>query len=1002
MNDDQGGVATDAALPPTAAVAPKHASPEAGADAGPDTGSEDAARESDSFVHLLFGHAPAEDLAGLSPGSREELAQAARAHLAEARPSGTPSIRLVDREVDRDGRRRDLSLLEVVNADRPFLLASTLAELAERRLSPRLVAHPILDVERDEAGALVSIRGEVGGAPAPGISRESLIHIHLDRIDDALERDEIVRSLEAVYRDVAAVAADVGPMRAQLAALTAEYRDNPPPLALDEVIEAVALLDWLADDTFTLLGMRASRLPADEGAPEPVEGSSLGLLRDPGMHVLKRGTDLVAVTPEIRAFLERPTALIITKASVKSRVGPRDYLDYIGVKLFSPSGRLWGELSIVGLFTPRAYTQPVLAVPYVRRKVEGVIRRAGFDPDSFAGRALVDVLETYPRDEIVQIDEEQLFEFALELERLSEHPRIRVLSRIDRFDRFVSAIVYLPKDRYDAAVRRATGDFLARLYGGRVSAAYPAYPPGTLTRTHFIIGRDGTPTPDVSREELERGVSALARTWADRLGDAFADRVGGPRSRLLAQRYGEAFGAAYRENFDATQALVDIGHLERLSDATPRAVDLYRRDGDDAARVNLKLFSRGASLPLSDRVPLLERLGFRVVNERTYRVAPVGTPDGARTWLHDMALERASGAPVDIGTLDSRMEAALLAVLAGVAESDGYNKLVLEAGLGWRDAALIRALGRYLRQIRIPYGQDYIADVLARHGELVAEIVALFYARFDPHPAEPEGDRAQASRDRLAAMLRDVVSLDDDRILRRFINLVEAASRTNYFQLGENGFPPETVAFKFECAKIEVMPQPRPSFEIFMNGPRVEALHLRFGKVARGGLRWSDRPEDFRTEVLGLVKAQQVKNAVIVPVGAKGGFIPKRLPSPSDRQAWLAEGVESYRTLRAHAASALADNIVGGAVIGTLPTRCCRDGDDPYLVVRGRQGHGDRSRTPAESRSRSRWATGSATPSRPAAPTATTTSHGHHGPRRLGGREAALPRDRHRRPERAP
>jgi glutamate dehydrogenase len=667
-----------------------------------------------------------------------------------------------------------------------------------------------------------------------------------------------------------------------------------------------------------------------------VDGSGLGLLRDETVQVLRRGGQLVAITPEIRAFLQLPKALIITKASVRSRVHRREYLDYIGAKLFLPSGALWGELAIVGLFTQSAYTTPAFAVPYLRRKVDRVVARAGFDPASHAGRALTDVLESYPRDELFQIDDDTLFTFALALMQLSEHPRVRALARPDRFDRFVSVIVYVPKERYDSNIRRMVGRFLARLYGGRVSAAYPAYPEGPLARTHFIIGRDEGRAPEIAQAELERGITAITRTWADKLTDALAQSVGGPRSRELASRYANAFGAAYREAFDAGVALADIERLEQLSEARPRAVVLHRREGDGPARVNLKLFVRGEARPLSDRVPLLENLGFRVLDERTYRIAPADGSGEARIWLHDMALARASGAAIDIEAVGPTMEAALLAVFRGLAESDGFNKLVLEAGLGWRDVAMLRTFGRYLRQIGSRYAQDYIADVLARHGVIVAELVALVYARFDPAKAERRDEKAAGHRARIEALLRDVTSLDDDRILRRFLNLVGAALRTNYFQLGASGLPGEVIALKFDAARVEGMPQPRPLYEIFMNSPRLEALHLRFGKVARGGLRWSDRPQDFRTEILGLVKAQQVKNAVIVPVGAKGGFVPKRLPPASDRAAWLAEGTESYKVFVGTLLD-LTDNIEGDRIVPPIDT-IRYDGDDPYLVVAADKG----------------------------------------------------------------
>ncbi len=890
------------------------------------------------MVSCLFGRTSPEDLAQYTPDALAALATSAHDHLLAPRRPGQWDIRLIDFELVTQEHRREYTVVQVVNDDMPFLLDSTLTELADQGYEPHLVAHPILAIKRDDQGELLSFEGEATLTPRPAMQRESLIHIHIDRIDDPAARERIVAGLHRVYGDVAVAVADWSKMRSRLIDVIGDYRDNPPPLPADEAEETLAFLDWIVNDNFTILGVREYRFPDHDAAADIVEGSGLGILRDPSVKVLRRGSELVVMTPEIREFLQKPQALIITKANVKSRVHRRVHLDYVGVKLFSPDGQLEGELRVIGLFTANAYTGSTVAVPFLRHKVQKILQRAEFDPKSHAGRALLNVLESYPRDELFQVDEDTLYHFALEIMNLSDRPRVRVLARPDNFHRFVSLLVFIPKDRYDTNVRRRVAEFLARVYEGRLSAAYPAYPEGQLARTHVIIGRDEGETPEIDRETLEKGITAIVRTWGDALRETLMDEVGGARARQLANTYAEAFNAAYREAFDASAALRDISSLERLSEERPRAVDLYRREGDPDTRVNLKVFSRGISLPLSERVPLLENLGFRVVNERTYRVRPAGSREAEGVWLHDMTLERASGGALDIETIERPIEAALLALFRGLAESDGFNKLVIEAGLGWRDVAMIRALARYLRQARIAYAQDYIADTLARNGPIAEMITDHFYARFDPRAAQKrDPEEAQAkTREKIEEALAEVESLDDDRILRRFVNLVDAALRTNYFQIGDDGHPRATIAFKFDCAKIEALPLPRPLYEIFVYSPRVEGVHLRYGKVARGGLRWSDRPQDFRTEVLGLVKAQQVKNAVIVPVGAKGGFVPKQLPPASDRQAWLEEGTESYRVF-IRTLLQLTDNIVDGETVAPADT-VRHDGDDPYLVVAADKG----------------------------------------------------------------
>nr|WP_245421958.1 NAD-glutamate dehydrogenase [Alsobacter soli] len=899
---------------------------------------EGQGRVPESFVEALFARVSAEDLALYSAPDLAAFAASAFEHLSSPRRSGHEDIRFTDRRVEIGGHERDITVVEILNDNMPFLLDSTLAELSDRGLAVRFVAHPIVAVERDSDGRLVRFAGEAMAGGQPGARRESLIQVHLDRLDGEAARQALAEGLAKVYADVRVAVRDWAAMRGRIAEAIHAYRSNPPPLPADEIAEAIALLDWLAADNFTLLGVREYRMPEGDTAADPVEGSGLGILSDPTVKVLRRGGELVAITPEIRAFLKEPVPLIVTKASVKSRVHRRVHLDYVGVKLFTPDGLLSGELRIVGLFTSSAYTETTQAIPYVRHKVAQVIRRAGYDPASHSGRALRNVLESYPRDELFQVGVDQLLRFTTDIMALYERPRVRVLSRPDRFDRFVSVLVYIPKERYDTQVRNRVGHLLASLYKGRLSAAYPAYPEGPLARTHYIIGRDEGKTPVIERGALEEAVQGVVRTWSDQLADALSDAYEGARARGTAARFAGAFSAAYREAFGPAQAIADIQVLEKLDDAHPRAVRIERREGEEPTRVNLKVFAFGQPLPLSERVPLLENMGFRVLNERTYRVEPEGAPETGRIWLHDMALERFKGGEIDIEALRPKLEAALMALFRGLAESDGFNALVLEAGLGWRDVAAVRTLSRYLQQARAPFSQDYMWTTLAKHAGLSALLVDFLYARFDPRPeaAEERGDRQNAIRREIDSGLAAIDSLDEDRILRSFVNLVEAAVRTSFFQLGPDGKARIPIAFKFESRRIEGLPLPRPLYEIAVHSPRVEGVHLRFGKVARGGLRWSDRRQDFRTEVLGLVKAQQVKNAVIVPVGAKGGFVPKHLPPPSDRQAWMAEGVAAYKEFVGTLLD-LTDNIEGDHIVPPADT-VRHDGDDPYLVVAADKG----------------------------------------------------------------
>ncbi len=889
-----------------------------------------------AFAELLFGHSNIEDLANYDAVSLAFLAEQAWEHV-QRRTADRADIRVINPMMP-DGR--EISVLEILNDNMPFLFDSTMAELAEQGIEVTLVAHPIIAVERNEQGKLLHFYGETLPEGVNG-ERESLIHFHIARLDAEADRQKLIDGLTKTLSDVRACVTDWRAMRARVEQAIKTFSSNPPPMPIDEVAEATQFLQWLCADNFTFLGLREYRFAPDSDAPDGITtGEGLGILRDPDVKVLRRGAEMVVMTSEIRAFMREPTLLIVIKANVSSRVHRRARMDYVGIKLFTPDGRLDGELRLVGLFTSAAYTRSVRQIPYVRHKVAQVLERAGFEPDSHSGKALLHILEEYPRDELVQVDVETLYNFVMEILTLYERPRVRALVRADKFNRFVSILVFIPRDKYDTDVRTRVAGFLARVYNGQVAASYAAFPEGSLARIHYIIARFEGDTPVIERATLESGISAIAATWADKLKAALATTADGMRARLIANRYARAFTGGYTEVFDTSQAIADIAIIEKLTAARSVALSVHRIDGDDPTRFGLKVFSRGAPLSLSYRVPVIENHGLRVVNERTYEIRPSATPSPAPVWLHDMTIETNDGKPIVItAEFARRLEASIMAVVGDRAESDGYNALILRTVLSWREVSAIRALSRYLHQIRVPFTQDYMWETLRKNTAITTSIVALFQARFDPRLTATDAERSARETALLAEIeeqLKSVASLDEDRILRRFTNLVQAAIRTNLWQLGPDGHPRPVISVKFDARKIEELPAPQPLYEIFVYSPRVEGIHLRFGKVARGGLRWSDRPQDFRTEILGLVKAQQVKNAVIVPVGAKGGFVPKRLPPPSNREAWMAEGTEAYRIF-VRSLLELTDNLDGDTIVPPEDT-VRHDGDDPYLVVAADKG----------------------------------------------------------------
>jgi len=880
------------------------------------------------FATRLFGRAAPDDVLAYEAAELAEIAAGTWRFLGEREPR-TAKIRVATAPASAGRRLKNISIVEIVNDDMPFLVDSVMAELVERGLESLLVAHPRFTVARDPDGKL---RPPLDTAPAA--IRESLIHVHVDRIDDVEVKSALVAALSRVLADVRSAVEDWRAMLARVTAITDDGRSNPPALLVEEVAESVQFLDWLMDDNFTFLGVRDYTFERSSNTLVPIADSSLGVLRRregdgrPGTRVLR------PLTPRALAALDEPNMLVITKTSSRSRVHRHVVPDNVFVKRYDRDGNLIGGTQIIGLFTSTAYVRSIRSIPYVRRKVANVIVRAGFEASSHSGKAITNILETYPRDELFQIAEDLLLRFALAIVELSERPRVRVLPRRDTFERFVSVLVYVPRDRYGSAARAAIGKLLAAAYHGRIAAFTPFFPEGPVARVHFIVAREDGELAHPDRAELEAAITRLVKTWQDGLLEALSVAHDPAKVRALFAVYGEAFSEAYREAFTPDVAVKDIAAIEVLSPAAPIGVDFEPRDGEDGTAAHLKIWSHGRPIPLSERVPMLEHMGFTVMDETTYHVAAGG---GTHVWLHDMQLDRIGGGAVDIAAAKPRLDACFAAVMRGEAESDGYNALVLAAGLNWREAALMRTLSRYLRQLNLPYSQGYMWATHVKHAGIAERIVALFATRFDPHiavsPAARE-ERQAAIAAEIEAGLSKVESLDEDRIIRHFVNVVQAALRTNFYQ-NDSGQPKRTIAVKFDSRAITAMPLPRPRYEMFLCSPRLEAVHLRFGPVARGGIRWSDRPQDFRTEVLGLVKAQQVKNAVIVPVGAKGGFVPKRLPV-GNREAIQAEGVATYRLFMSTMLD-LTDNL---DLTGVIPLKDVvrHDGDDPYLVVAADKG----------------------------------------------------------------
>ena len=831
-----------------------------------------------------------------------------------------------------DGRPAGYDSIAIVQDDRPFLVDSVMGELAEAGVTVRSMYHPIVEI----AG-----------------QRVSLIVVVIDPLPQE-RRDALGEGLAQTMADVRGAVSDHAAMNALMARSIAHLEASPRGVDPEVLAENLAFLQWLQADHFVFLGARDYDYPRshDGGyeaeAPLSQSGVGLGVLVDPERTVLRRANEPAVLTRSMKRQLDLSEPVTVAKANVRSRVHRRTYMDYIGVKRFGPDGRPSGETRFVGLFTAEAYDKTATQVPLVRRKVANALIRAGKAAGSHSEKRLKNILENYPRDELFQVSENELLEIALGILHLHDRPRIKTFTRQDPFDRFVSVLAFIPRERFDASVRERIGKILARAWGGRLSAWYPQLSDQPLVRIHYIIGVTPGDHPCPDQAALDAEIAEAGRSWIDRfesaLREADVDDVAvGP----LSARWAEAFGAGYRDRYDATEAVRDLQAVDALNDTglndggDPVAVRAFRTDRDGPLNLRFKLYRRGAAVPLSDVLPILADMGLKTLEEWGHALRPAGEPD---IHVHEFLLEDPRGGGLQFSDVKGPFEAAFSAVWTGRTESDGFNRLVLELGVDWREAALVRTLARYRQQTGLDPSQALQEEALRDYPAVARGLLALFAAKFDPAAGgdaasrEPEVARLV---EQINGLLQEVKSLDHDRALRRMVLLVQAIKRTNYYQAGPDGTPKPHISIKIASRELADLPLPKPFREIFVWAPHIEGVHLRFGPVARGGLRWSDRRDDFRTEVLGLVKAQQVKNAVIVPVGSKGGFFPKHLAAivraGGDRDAQQAEAIRAYKTFLSGLLD-ITDNIdKSGAV--THPQGVVRfEGDDPYLVVAADKG----------------------------------------------------------------
>lgn len=854
---------------------------------------------------------------------------------AQQRAKGETKVRVYNPRPEEYGWKSSHTVVEIINDDMPFLVDSVTAAIGQLEAEVFLVIHPIMRIERDAKGKLKQLFDDTDGD-----NRESVMQLQISE-QPSEQQSEFRERLEQVLGDVRVAVDDWQAMRGRMEEVIADLEKNPPPIPKAEVDEGIAFLKWLNDDHFTYLGYREYRFEGrgKKAVSRVIEEVGLGVLRNTAFQVFDGLRNLGSLPAEIQDFVKKSDLLRVTKANSRSSVHRAVHMDTAAVKVFDSKGKVIGERLFLGLFTSVAYSRSPRDIPLLRTKVDHLVERSGFAPGSHDGKALTHILESYPRDELFQITEDELLDTAMGVLHLQERQRIALFLRQDPFERFVSCLVYVPRDRYDSALRLRMQNICADAFSGTISAFYTHLTDEALARLHIIVKTTRGEIPEVDHGALERKLAEAGRSWVDRLEEALIEdrgEEGGIRSLRL---FSKAFPASYQDHFNEHDAAFDVKRIDEAADSGGLSMNLYRPLEAEAHRLHFKLYIAGQPVPLSDVLPMLENMGLKVISENPYSISPAKA-DGP-VWLHDFQMVTQDGDEIDIPEIKRAFHEAFAKVWRGGMENDGFNRLVLKAGLTARELTILRAYCKYLRQAQIPFSQSYMEETLAGNPKITRLLVDLFQTRFDcsddDSGNEGRDTDADAIVEKIRGLLDQVSNLDEDRIIRRFLNCIECTLRTNFSQSAEDGTPKSYLSFKFDSRNIDELPLPRPFREIFVYSPQIEGVHLRFGMVARGGLRWSDRREDFRTEILGLVKAQQVKNAVIVPVGSKGGFVVKQPPAPEEgREAFLSAGIECYKTF-IRGLLDVTDNLQAGSLV---PPKAVvrRDGDDPYLVVAADKG----------------------------------------------------------------
>lgn len=843
-------------------------------------------------------------------------------------------IRIYNPDFERHGWQTTHTVIEVISDDMPFLVDSMRMVINRMGLSSHLIIHMGgVKVKRDKNNRIIKVMPRNFSGSNSSLTNEAPIFMQIDRQTDPKVLEELQKNLTRALEDNRVVYEDWEKMRAEVKEAIAELDHVAHALDASEVQETKALLNWIEDHHFTFLGMRDYELvkKGKDTLLQVIPNTGLGVLRDS----LSAGhtRNISAMAPEAQEFTLSPRILVMSKTNTLATVHRNAYTDYIGIKRFDNKGNVIGERRLIGLYTSAAYHTNPKHIPFLRHKVALIMHNSNLNPRSHSGKVLLNILETMPRDDLIQGSEDELLEIAMGIFYMQERKRIRLFARMDVYRRFISCLVYIPKELVSTQLRVAMQKILAESFKSKEIDFTTLFSESVLGRIHYIVRVDPNNIPDFDLKEIEQKLIEVGRSWSDELQLHLYEAYGEEQANAIFSRYKGSFPGGYTDVFTPRTAVYDIKHIEMLTPESPLGINFYRPLDEFENNFRLKIYQHNNTIPISDVLPILENLGLKAISERPYILK---FDDEKVTWVNDFALQYNRNSQIQLDEIKELFQTAFARVWFGDAENDGFNQLVLAAGLNWREVAILRTYAKYFKQIGFTFSQYYMETALNNNITIAKKLIQLFTIRFDAHEIKNRNDRFSSLVQEIFADLESVANLDEDKIIRQYVHAISATLRTNFYQIGNQGHFKNYISIKLNSRSIPGVPKPQPMFEIFVYSPRFEGVHLRCGKVARGGLRWSDRREDFRTEILGLMKAQQVKNSVIVPSGAKGGFVPKHIPLNGTREEIMAEGITCYQ-LFIRGLLDITDNYKEGQVVKPQNV-ICYDEDDPYLVVAADKG----------------------------------------------------------------